>query len=1171
MKDQAVLKLKQIIEKYRSLPDTAFLFYEAYHDNGETDISYIMEIRDYDTEEAGKTLLEDEISGKDEKVAVKRLTSLSSALRPKKKYCILNGREIAWRAERLQNFLESRYIQPPGVVKDGSSHFGIDLYGYQTAASGEPEKNIDCPSFENCTIKVWCPKQKKIQLSGLRYTGNRPNDTKALQAVLHKFQYSAELNDNQFKQDGLYDQKTKLAAANFISELNYAESLTYEADKKNNEKAQKRSFGPANGEYIGIDLAAEIQKKCARNWQRKEYFFFKDSEWDMFCGMQAKDEISRAKWRYHVSVLQQDLKKFTVTRMKYLPLSAAENVLDENLDTLWQPGIFDCWTERAVRQFQEAALCGARYDPLLQELTTPFAGNPTFKGQINGIVDSETKQEIEGWHRYLEGLQQIKGLNIADNAAPAIELSGMKIITPSLACCCLAKEQSCFQINLAVPGEIYGQKITAADIKLNLQYALFIHHPLDTNRPFLADTYIPGRMYEDQYSVLKVEEFNPEAGRFYEGTAHSRPDEDKNKAQFIDSPLERGIKQGLTDELLWETNYDYSELVKSKIRNIYDRKYPGLLEKLQQSGLKVWTVTLQLEDKVKTGIYLLKLKESTDLKPHPLKVFAANKTEYTIAHITDLHIAKRYDELLCFIDPAGYNNPNDRLRDFLGKMKLLEPDLVVMTGDVIDYANQHRPYDSQGGKYIFKPVLDKDANWRWLHRILTTDPGIDVPFYISLGNHDFKPNPAAVSHMAADLNISTREAAKYPYDLWDTAPYLHVAGNWLTAKCYGDVLYADENSLEYYYENFCPFSDFSVSIDNFNLILMNSGVDNKIFLNQYTANLDEAIDYLGQLFSGECPAPVSVGFSQAQITWLQNLLASKADFYNIFCMHNPLINPSVPDLKLKENAVPYAAGFQPGLPDSAEDRLIELYGISQYEGWGKQDIMEREGWLTAATTNKLKTLCPEKARNWLPTAEKEKSFLTEKINLVNMIIQDAGDYFLNSVPSRPNDSIYRLSSAWLPDTREKYDHLLTELKSLKAQLEALLKLDVSSIDSGRKELIAFLEQGKIKLVLSGHSHKNMEIRCAAENGTARWYIGNYSAYPENLAYFNTHHNSLVLSTISAGMAGHGYTLDNDRNDIVKEFGICGYRLIKLNTSGLILSFPSQVLWAKNSFGSSRGT
>lgn len=1162
MEDKAVAKLNQIIEKYRSLPDTAFLFYEAYYDNGQKEISYIIEIRDYDAEEAKKSLLEEEMSGNNKEVTVKRLTNLSSALRPEKKYCILNGKDIALRAERLKNFLESRYIQPPGVVKDGSSHFGMDITGYSSAETSDPEVTF-CPNYGSCTIKDCCPKQKKIRLNGLRYTGNRPVDTKSLQAVLHKFQYSEEMNEQKYKLDGIYDQRTKLAVTNFVSELNYSEKLSYEAAKKNNETIKKRVFEPAGGEYIGLALAAEITKKCEQNWERKKYFFFKDSQWDMSCGKQGNDTISQAKWKYHVGMLQQDLKKFTVTRMKFLPLSGTENILNENLDTLWQPGIFDIWTERAVRQFQEAALCGSRFDPLIQELTTPFAAKPTYQGQINGIVDSATKQEFEKWHQYLEGLEQVKRFNIDDNASPAKVLNGMKIITPTLACCSLAKEKAGFNINLAIPQEIEGQKVTAADIRLNLTYSLFLHEPLDKQRPFLADTYTSTGMYEDKYSVLKVEEFNQESGTFYKGTTQSLPDKDKNKAQFIDSPLERGIKQGLTDELLWETNYDYSELVKSKIWNIYDRKYPGLLEKLRQANLTVWTVTLQLEDKVEPGIYLLKLKDSEDLKPHPLKVFPQSQTEYTIAHITDLHVAKRYDELPCFIDSTGYNNPNDRLRDFLGRMKRLQPDLVVITGDLIDYANNHRPYDSKHGKYIFKPVLDKDANWRRLHRILTADPGINVPFYIALGNHDFKPNPAAVSHMAVDLNISTQEAAKYPYDLWDTAPYLHVAGNWLTAKCYGDVLYADDNSVEYYYENFCPFSDFSVSLDNLNLILMNSGVDNKIFLNDYTNNLDEALEYLGQLFSGECPAPISVGFFQDQLTWLKNLLESKSSYYNIFCMHNPVLNPAVLDLKLKENTVPASAQVQPGQDVSGEDRLVELYGITKYEGWGRQDIMEREAWLTAATTAKLKMLSPEDSRSWLPTSEKDIKYIKEKIKLVDLIIQDANDHYLNSIPSWPNDNIYRLSPAWQPDTKEKSEQLLKELKSLKSQLEALLELDVSSVAGGRKELITYLEQGKIRLVLSGHSHKNMEIRCATANGATRWYIGNYSAYPENLAYFNTRKNTLVLSTISAGMAGHGYTFDKEKNDIVKEYGICGYRLIKLNTSGMILSFQSQLLWTKN--------
>ncbi len=1171
MQEQAVAQLDQIIEKYRSMPDTAFLLYEAYIENGQTDMSYVIEIRDYDEEEAKKSWLEEEeMPGENKEVKVKRLTNLSSALRPEKKYCILTGKDIARRAERLKNFLEAKYIQPPGMVKDGSSHFGLDLSspepaetsaGQTNIKAADPE-NIACRNYETCAIKDQCPKQKKIQLNGLRYTGNRPVDTKSLQAVLHKFRYSAEMNEQKYKLDGNYDQRTKLAVANFVSELNYSEKLSYEAAKKNNETVKQRVFEPGSGESIGPALAAEISKKCEQDWARKPYFFFQDSQWDLSYGMQGDDVLAQAKWKYHVGMLQEDLKRFTVTRMKFLPLSGTENILNEDLDTLWQPGIFDIWTERAVRQFQEAALCGSRFDPLLQELTTPLAGKPTYQGEINGLVDPATKQEIARWRQYLEGLEQVKGLNIDDNALPAKVLGGMRIITPALACCSLAKEKAAFKINLAVPREIEGQEVTAAEIRLNLRYSLFLHQPLDRQRPFLADTYTPAGLYEDKYIVLKVEEFSPEAGRFYQGTAQPPADDAKNKAKFIDSPLETGIKQGLTEELLWETNYDYSELVKSKIWNIYDRKYPGLLEKLRQADLKIWTVALQLGDKVGAGIYLLKLKDTQDLKPHPLRVFPQGQTEYTIAHITDLHVAKRYDELPYFLDAAGYNNPNDRLRDFLGRMKQLQPDLVVITGDVVDYANNHRPYDAKDGKYLFKPVLDKDANWRRLHRILTTDPGINVPFYIALGNHDFKPNPAAVSHMAVDLNISTGEAGKYPYDLWDTAPYLHVAGNWLIAKCYGDVLYADENAVEYYYENFCPFPDFSVTLDDkLNLILMNSGVDNKIFLNDYTHDLEEAIAYLGQLFSGECPAPVSVGFSPEQLTWLQNLLAAKAACYNIFCMHNPVFNPAVPDLKLKENTVP-ASALQPGEEAAPEDRLVELYGITQYEGWGRPDIMEREAWLTAATTAKLKTLSPEDSRSWLPTSEKDISFIQEKINLADLIIQDAEDYYLNSIPSWPHDDIYRLSAAWLPDTREKFDQLIKELQSLKSRLEALLELDVSSVAAGRQELISYLEQGKIRLALTGHSHKNMEIRCTTAGGAGRWYIGDYSAFPENLAYFNTRKNSLVLSTISAGMAGHGYTLNEEKNEVIKDYGFCGYRLIKLNTAGMISGFQSELLWTK---------
>jgi Icc-related predicted phosphoesterase len=1172
MQEQAIEKLRFIIEKYKRMPDNLYLLHEVYKDKGIHDISYIFEVREYNEEEAKKSIMEDSIiypGKKDEKkedgVVLDGFTSLSSSLNHGGKYSVLSGKDIALRATRLKAFLENYYIQPPGEIAEGKFHFGYDLKSCESKELSGGSTAIECRNYKECAFRGACPKSKKYVLSGLRYTGGRTEDTKSLQTILFKFGYGDEIYYTKYGSDGIYGKHTRLAAANLIGELNAIEEAKFEAIKNGSEKTEKRVFEPVNGELISMDLANEINLLCGENYERKKYYLFKSKKWDLYRGIQdVGDEFSELQWKYHVKSLQADLKLFAVTRMKILPKSDAENALDEDLDLKWRDGIFDLWTERAVIAFQEAASAGMKFDPVRGELTLRYELKPTFTGKINGIVDTETKMEIERWFRYIEGAYKISDFDINDAVSPENKLSGMRIVTPMLACSAIAKEQGKFKIILAKPEETGSIVIDAEDIRQNLKYFLFLHQPADKEKPFAPNEFKPTGSVEDCYTVFNVQEFSDEPGLFYKGTSKPYQD-DTRKPAHIDSPLEDGLKKCLSNSVEWETNIEYNDDIRTKIWNIYDRKYPGLVDKLKEENYRLWTVTLQLDSKVTQGMYLLKLKDSDDLKPHPLRVFGETKKDYRIAHITDLHVASRYDELPSFMNAVGYNNPNDRLRDFIKRMKDENPDFVVITGDVVDYANNHRPYDSHKGKYIFKPALDKDANWRILHSILTYDPGINIPFYICPGNHDFKPNPSAVEHMAADLNISRENASKYPFDLWDTAPYWHLTSCWLTSKCYGDILYGDENSLQYYFENFCPYTDYNIAIDGIRVIMMSSGTDNKLFINDYTRDVDEAIEYVRQVFSGECPAPIAIGFSKEQLAWLKNIVESNRETTNIFCMHSTVINPEVKDILLKESAVPQS---KKGIKEDyafSEDILVDESGILMYEGWGRPDIMEREGWLTPETKNRLSSLTGDTLRNWLPYSKKDVEFIREKINIIDIILKDISEFFYSENPKWPNENVFKLPEAWIPHSEEKLAAINTALVHLKESLSALIRVpnNVSSVINGRDDLINMIEEGKIKIALCGHVHKNMELRCENINDIIKWYIGNYSAYKENLKYFNEQENGLVLSTISAGMAGHGYRRDGLTGEVVKDYGRTGYRMIELNSDGKILGFKSFILWDKN--------
>ncbi len=272
----------------------------------------------------------------------------------------------------------------------------------------------------------------------------------------------------------------------------------------------------------------------------------------------------------------------------------------------------------------------------------------------------------------------VRNVVVEDYSTPSVNLTGAKIVTPMFACSALVKEQGNVNILLACPLESDNREIAADDIRENLNNFMFLHEPADINRPFLYDDYVPNKSREDKYLVIEVTEADESSGLFYRGTKNTEVFQ--IKAENIDSWYEEEVIHYVTEDT------DYKDIVRKKIWDIYDRKYPGLLERLREEGLKLWKVVIKLKSNVKPGFHLLKIKDGNDLKPHPIRVFPSEKEEYKVVHLTDLHIASRYDKLSGYLDDSlpHYNNPNDRLREFIEKARYIKPDLIIITGDAVD-------------------------------------------------------------------------------------------------------------------------------------------------------------------------------------------------------------------------------------------------------------------------------------------------------------------------------------------------------------------------------------------------------------------------------------------------------------------------------------------------------
>ncbi len=725
--NEILFELQTVIEYYKRMPDAVFLLHEAYIDKGFDkkgipDVLYKFEILDYCKEEADKHDIEDSYKNGT------GICNLSSEKNPGKKYCILNGKEISERAERLQKLLEAKYFQPPGIIKDGTAHIGFDLKKFDfKSPSGEDKKNVNCNNWEACVFRNYCPKIISVDFRELRLGSIKREYIKTLQAILFKFWYGDEMRFEKYKLDGRYGKRTSLAVENFIEELNFIEN---------------KNFNVKKGEIVNKCLFEEIEKKCENNWERKCYYHFMDEKWDL--SMSKEDnELTWLRRRYHVRQLQSDLEYFTIVNMTYLPFAEKETGVVKPLNLEWEQGKYDKSTDKAVSFFVDAASVGIRYYPLNNRLEYTL-DIPTYQGKLSGPVDGLIKTEIQEWFKEIENLVHFRQLFIdPDSDASTPDLSSSNIINPMMGTTVLVKENNSFNILLSVPKEVNNIEITADLLKKYLPYYLFIHKPVSELTPFASDLYTPSYLRESKYFITEAKEIDHADYMFYKGTKNVIKSEEY-KAKYIDSgpmdpdldpdptidwdPEEIGLKKGLDGMEI----KGYTSLIEQKIKSVYDGKYEGLLEKEINAGNKIWDVHLLLSNKIKPGIYLLKVKMSKDKKPHPVKVFDENKETYNILHLTDLHIAERFDYIPEFLrdEEDKYNNPNDRLRDVLNQIKdgEIDADFVILTGDVVDNSNNYRPYDGLDGEYIFKPIIDTDKNWRFFHSIMTSEPGVNIPF-----------------------------------------------------------------------------------------------------------------------------------------------------------------------------------------------------------------------------------------------------------------------------------------------------------------------------------------------------------------------------------------------------------------------------------------------------------
>lgn len=159
---------------------------------------------------------------------------------------------------------------------------------------------------------------------------------------------------------------------------------------------------------------------------------------------------------------------------------------------------------------------------------------------------------------------------------------------------------------------------------------------------------------------------------------------------------------------------------------------------------------------------------------HPLFVQRPAKPRVKIAHLTDLHVhvrADAYEENLKqrrFKDVNGkwstvaFNNWNTSTTKLYERARK-DCDLVLMTGDLIDYGRGH--WGQRATQRLGEDDLyHVDRNWFLFYYLIASGDTYEKPVYTILGNHDWRLNPYPPFAIAGSPNPKDLIHNHYRFD-----------------------------------------------------------------------------------------------------------------------------------------------------------------------------------------------------------------------------------------------------------------------------------------------------------------------------------------------------------------------------------------------------------------------
>jgi hypothetical protein len=327
--------------------------------------------------------------------------------------------------------------------------------------------------------------------------------------------------------------------------------------------------------------------------------------------------------------------------------------------------------------------------------------------------------------------------------------------------------------------------------------------------------------------------------------------------------------------------------------------------KVHQFPFKMSDSSILKDDTLYDIIVKLPDNKTHTLSPHSVYI-KNNWDTCNIAHITDLHLSRRYDSYRKKLTEKGFdkgakefNNFNDALRQFIlyanklhGEGKL---DFILCTGDLVDFI-----FEDLNGEKAF---INATNNFKFFEEIILGEaPALDqiavaelkVPIFTSLGNHDYRVRSyGLINHVDVTgwFDFDQKQYCGANLKPVEAELFSKSIGEGRALEMITPDLENKNHCLNYYLKHINRSLSYEIMFGNNRVIMIDGKWDSDYPKDKKGAISIKAGTASNELMQFASGTPNSIGFTDNEISMVKDILKSSTGLV-IIGAHQPLINPS---------------------------------------------------------------------------------------------------------------------------------------------------------------------------------------------------------------------------------------------------------------------------------------